>query len=127
MHDQPSAAELVAAVKAFIRDTARPQLTGHAAFHARVAENALAIVERELAARPAREAEEAERLQGLLDSGSDDAGELNRKLAEAIRAGQFTLETPGLLEHLKKTAIAQVEIDQPHYSGLGIATKSVHR
>lgn len=124
MHDQPSAAELVAAVKAFLRDTARPQLTGHAAFHARVAENALAIVERELASRPGQEAEEARRLADLLgESGSSDA--LNRKLARAIADGHMTIDTPGLLDHLKKTAIAQVEVDQPNYSGLGIATKSV--
>jgi hypothetical protein len=124
MHDQPSAAELVAAVKAFLRDTARPQLTGHAAFHARVAENALAIVERELASRPGQETEEARRLADLLgESGSSDA--LNRKLARAIADGHMTIDTPGLLDHLKKTAIAQVEVDQPNYSGLGIATKSV--
>ncbi len=126
MHDQPSALELIAAVKAFIRDTARPQLSGHAAFHARVAENALAIVERELSARPAREAKEAERLATLLGEAGD-TGDLNRTLAESIRLGKLTLDTPGLLEHLKATAIAQVEIDQPHYSGLGIATKPVHR
>lgn len=124
MHDQPSAAELVNAVRSFIRETARPQLSGHAAFHARVAENALAIVERELASRPRQEAEEAQRLAALVDiDGSPD--ELNHKLAQAIRQGELTVRTPGLLDHLKKTAIAQVEIDQPHYSGLGIATKQV--
>ncbi len=127
MHEQPSAAELVSAVRAFIRDVARPQLSGHAGFHARVAENALAIVERELAARPDAEAGERERLLALLGpqpSASTDA--LNRRLAEAIRSGEITLDTPGLLEHLRQTAMAQVAIDQPSYSGLQIATKDRH-
>jgi hypothetical protein len=48
MMDQPSALELVTAVKEFIEKHAMPQLTGHTAFHARVAANALGIVAREL-------------------------------------------------------------------------------
>ena len=49
MQDQPTAASLVRAVAAFIRETALPQLDAHAAYHARVAANALDIVGRELA------------------------------------------------------------------------------
>jgi len=125
MHDQPSAQELVAAVRGFLETTARPQLSGHAAFHARVAENALAIVERELASRHAREADERARLAALLDADPEcplDA--LNARLSAQIRAGHMTHETPGLLAHLKATAMAQVEVDQPRYSGLAIATNA---
>ena len=60
MHDAPSAKELIEAVKSFIDKTAMVQLTGHAAFHARVASNALATVLRELEQRPEAEARRAE-------------------------------------------------------------------
>ncbi len=122
MHDQPSVSELVQAVKNFIDDTAGPALSGHAAFHARVASNALATVLRDLEQRPAQEAAEAERLIALLgaDAGTDVEA-LNRTLSEKLRQGELTPETPGLLEHLKATTMAQVEIDQPRYSGLKTA------
>jgi hypothetical protein len=122
MHDQPSVLELVAAVKSFIDETAGPQLTGHAAFHARVASNALATVLRDLEQRPKAVSEER---QGLIDllGASDDLStqELNQKLGALIRSGDMTADTPGLLDHLKTTTMAQVEIDQPRYSGLKTA------
>lgn len=124
MHDAPSTKELVEAVKSFIDKTAMTQLTGHAAFHARVASNALATVLREMEARPRAEAEETARLQGLL--GSEDAGaaELNRQLCTEIREGRVDLSTPGLLTHLKMTTIDQLSVDQPGYSGLRTAARS---
>lgn len=122
MHDAPSARELVAAVKAFIDNTASPQLSGHAAFHARVASNALAAVLRELDLRPEAEAAEIARLQELLgDPSPASAATLNVRLSQAIRSGELTLTTPGLLSHLKSTTIAQLSIDQPGYSGLSTA------
>ncbi len=122
MHDQPSVSELVLAVKSFIDETAGPNLTGHAAFHARVASNALATVLRDLELRPANEAAEIARLKSLLDaSEGDDLATLNARLSDKIRSGDLTPQTPGLLEHLKTTTVAQVEIDQPRYSGLRTA------
>lgn len=125
MHDAPSAAELIEAVKRFIDDTASPHLTGHAAFHARVASNVLATVLRELEQRPDAETGEKARLLGLL--GAADAATLdtlNRELCERIRSGAMDLSTPGLLDHLKTTTIAQLSVDQPKYSGLTRAVQS---
>ncbi len=126
MHEAPSAAELVAAVRAFITDTVALQLTGHAAFHARVAANALAIVERELATRKAAEAREAERLRALLPDApiGADVAALNHALCEAIRCGGVTAATPGLLEHLRLSTIDQLAVDQPTYSGFLAATSA---
>lgn len=122
MHDHPSVSELVQAVKNFIDETASPNLTGHAAFHARVASNALATVLRDLSDRPAAEQAERARLMALLDTQQDDeVAALNRALSQRIQDKALTIETPGLLAHLKATAIAQVEIDQPRYSGLKTA------
>ncbi len=122
MHDQPSVSELVQAVKNFIDETAGPNLSGHAAFHARVASNALATVLRDLERRPADEAAEASRLIDLLNAAPNtDLTVLNRTLSDRIKSGDLTLDTPGLFAHLKATAMAQVEIDQPRYSGLKTA------
>ncbi len=117
MHDAPSARELIEAVKAFIDNSAAPQLTGQAAFHARVASNALATVLRELELRPAAEMAEQIRLQALLNVTEPDLKTLNRHLCDEIRSGRMDLSTPGLLAHLKSTTIAQLSIDQPGYSG----------
>lgn len=123
MHDGPSAKELIEAVKAFIDKSAAPQLTGHAAFHARVASNALATVLRELEIRPAAEAAEKLRLEALLGTTGASANELNQKLCEAIRNGSMDLSTNGLLPHLKSTTIDQLSVDQPGYSGLKSAAR----
>ena len=122
MHDAPSTAELVEAVKRFIDETASPQLSGHAAFHARVASNVLGTVMRELAQRPAAEAGERDRLAVLLEADPDATlNTLNQELCERIRSGTMDLSTAGLLEHLKTTTIAQLSVDQPNYSGLARA------
>ena len=123
MHDGPSAKELIEAVKNFIDKSAAPQLTGHAAFHARVASNALATVLRELEIRPTAEAEEKARLEKLLGATGESANQLNALLCEAIRSGRMDLSTEGLLPHLKSTTIAQLSVDQPGYSGLKTAAR----
>lgn len=125
MHDAPSTAELVEAVKRFIDETALPQLNGHAAFHARVASNVLGTVLRELDQRPPAEAAEKERLVALLEADKDATVEtLNQDLCNRIRVGAMDLSTAGLLEHLKTTTIAQLSVDQPNYSGLARALHS---
>ena len=116
MQDQPTSAELVGAVADFIRNHAMPQLSGHAAFHARVAANALDIVKRELEIAPEANAEELESLKKLL--GADGSLEdLNRDLCDRLYAGELTLDTAGLKDHLWRTTLAKLAIDQPKYSG----------
>ena len=116
MYDKPDPAELVAAVREFLEKRAMPALEGHVAFHARVAANALAIVERQLGLFHEHEAAECLRLRALLGSdGSLDS--MNRELCRRIRGGDFGTETPGLLEHLRETTLAKLAVDQPRYSG----------
>ena len=116
MHDRPSAAQLVAAVRDFLEKVAQPELRGHSAFHARVAANALAIVERELALGAEQEAAERARLAALL--GRDGPLEAqNRTLCAEIRAGRISPDTPGLVAHLRATTLAKLAVDQPGYSG----------
>ena len=116
MQDQPTVSELVEAVADFIRNHAMPQLQGHAAFHARVAANALDIVRRELDVAPAANAEETSRLMALLGmEGSLE--DLNRELCRLIETGEVGLDTPGLKDHLWRTTLTKLSIDQPNYSG----------
>ncbi len=116
MMDQPSALELVTAVREFIEKHAMPELQGRTAFHARVAANALTIVARELEqAAPAAEGE-SQRLQSLLNQdGTLDA--LNRELCRQIRSGQIAWNDPALAAHLTAATLAKIAIDQPNYSG----------
>lgn len=118
MMDQPSAVELVKAVQSFLESKAIPELTGHTAFHARVAANALAIVARQLEQGPASDAAEVVRLRTLLGRTDGDLDELNRQLCRAIRSADIALDDPALAAHLRETTIAKVRIDQPSYSGL---------
>jgi hypothetical protein len=115
VHDRPTARQLVGAVRDFLEREVGPALEGRAAFHARVAANALAIVERELELGPAQEAAEAERLRALL--GTDGSLEAqNRELCRRIREGELGPATPGLLEHLRETTLAKLAVDQPRYA-----------
>jgi Domain of unknown function (DUF6285) len=115
MQGKPTAAELVRAVRDFLETQAMPALDGRKAFHARVAVNALAIVERELESGRVACAAEHARLQALL--GRDGSlAELNRELCRRIRAGEIDPGAAGVRAHLWETTLATVAIDQPKYA-----------
>jgi hypothetical protein len=117
MLGEPSAKHLIEAAAGYLEKTAAPQLTGHAAFHARVAVNVLHIVARELELGPAAAAAETTRLEALLGRDGDlDA--LRRELCARLRTGAMTAQTPGLLDHLLATAADRVAIEQPGYASL---------
>ena len=80
VHGTPAAAELLAAVREWIERDVLPSTEGRLRFHARVAANVVATVEREMALGPEQEAAHRERLASL---GMADDGEL----ARAIRSG----------------------------------------
>ena len=125
MQTHPSLNELLEAVKHFIDKTATPNLEGHASFHARIASNVLSIVLRDLEQGKAAAMQEGQQLAALLNASPDeDLQTLTRKLCDEISADKITIETPGLLAHLKSSAIAQLNIDQPRYSGLKIAQET---
>jgi hypothetical protein len=80
LYGRPTAAELVAAVAEFLETDVRQSTSGQVNFHARVAANALRIVERELLDTSDSDAHAA--LAGL--GFADEAA-----LAAAIRAGEL--------------------------------------
>lgn len=79
-YGRPLAAELVAAVAEFLESDVRAATSGQVNFHARVAANALRIVERELL-----DESEAESRAALARLGFAD----EEQLAGAIRAGEM--------------------------------------
>ncbi len=121
MQDRPSAEKLLAAARAFLTETAMPQLSGHAAFHARVAGNVLDLLARELKLAPGFNKAEQARLESLLDvkglSESGDLVTLNRKLCDKIAAGEMDLSDEALKTHLIKVTMGKLAIDQPRYQG----------
>jgi hypothetical protein len=120
MMDQPSMHELVEAVRFFLETKAMPELKGHTAFHARVAANALGIVARELEGGALAAEAETRRLRALL--GCDGSLEdLNRILCARIRSGELNISSAAIEEHLERTTLDKVAIDQPNYSGLKLA------
>ena len=114
MPHQPTPANLVDAVRGFLEDRALPELSGHTAFHARVAINALSIVLREMEMGKAHDQAEHQRLSVLLgqDAPLDD---LRQLLSMRLDYGEIDLMSPALLAHLKATTMAHLAIDNPKY------------
>ncbi len=100
----PTASELLQSVQLFLAE-AQGALSGRLAFHARVAANALAIVERELARNP--DAAEADALASFGGAA---------RLCEALRAGRLDPQDPALLKAIRKAALARLATDNPRYA-----------
>lgn len=81
-HGVPTAAQLVEAVREWVEGDVAEATEGRVRFHGRVAANALAMVERQLAVGPAQAEAHARRLAGL--GVADDA-----ELASAVREGRL--------------------------------------
>jgi aminoglycoside phosphotransferase (APT) family kinase protein len=103
---RPTAAELVAAVTEFLDTDIRTATDGQVNFHARVAANALRIVERELRDASSRPATHA--LAGL--GFADEAG-----LAAAIRAGELDDRPDAVGACLYTLVRHRLSIDHPGY------------
>ena len=115
MQDEPTPTELIKSVADFLRNEIVPQIKGHNAFKLRVGINALDLVTRQLALADGGDTAEAKRLKQLL--GADGSLiELNRVLSEKIARGEVDLQTPGLAEHLWRTTMDKLAVDQPNYA-----------
>jgi len=107
-HDLPTAAQLVEAVREWIESDLADELGGRARFHARVAANMLAIVERELDLGSGHAERHAIRLRDL---GVGDELEL----VERIRAGDFDDRAEELRAVLRETVRDKLEVANPKY------------
>ena len=122
MQDSPNPEQLLAAVARFVRDEAGPALGRSGqdalAYNARVAANMLDIVSRQLQLAPSADADEGARLRVLLNdpASSDDLARLNQRLAERIAQGDPDTDPQVLTEHLWRTTLAKLAVDQPSYA-----------
>lgn len=108
LHTFPDAAQIVTAVREFLSDEVMPGTTGALSFHARVAANLLATLEREIAAGSDAEESFAGRLAAL---GADDEDQL----AMMIRAGRAGLGTLDLVETLAWATRERLKVSNPKY------------
>ena len=123
MQDRPTFAELLDAVRDFLREEIEPNLTDHRTrFRTLVAINALSILGRELEQEGALVREEGAGLMRLLDESTelpDDPERLrarvvalNAELAERIRRGEVP---DGTLEHLLDVGSAKLKVASPGF------------
>jgi len=112
MAGHPDAADLIDAVRGFLASV-ESRLDGREAFHAKVAGNVLAIVERELRQQP--ETVERAALSRLLGH-DDDTATLRLALCTALRGGELGADSPGLLDALLEATLAKLAVDNPNFS-----------
>ena len=103
-----SAAELLEAVREFLEGDVMAATEGRVRFHARVAANAVAIVERELALGPAHAAALSERLASL---GVGSVAEL----AAAIRSGAMDDRYDEVAAVVRATVRDELLVANPKY------------
>lgn len=109
LHDRPTAAELVEAVRELLEGQVLPEAPAHRAFHVRVAVNALRIVERELAARGSDAQDHAARLDAL--GFADDA-----ELAVALRQRAVPADRlPAVRDAVLAAVEAKLAVANPRY------------
>jgi aminoglycoside phosphotransferase (APT) family kinase protein len=105
----PSARHLVDAVRGFLTRDVMTATDGRVAFHARVAANVLATVERELVLRP--ELERAQRDAANLFNVESEAS-----LASAIRSGSLDDRRADVLHALRAVVDVRLAIANPTYA-----------
>lgn len=105
-YGRPTAAELVAAVAEFLESDVRAATTGQVNFHARVAANALRIVERELLDAQPDTVRSALAPLGFADEAA---------LAAAIRAGELDDRTDDVVGCLRALVRHRLAAAHPGY------------
>jgi aminoglycoside phosphotransferase (APT) family kinase protein len=108
LYGRPTAAELVEAVREWVDDDVRGAIEGRVAFHARVAVNALAVVERELALGPVHRAAHAARLAALGCAEEAD-------LVARIRRGELDDRAEEVRLIVADSVRAKLEVANPRW------------
>jgi hypothetical protein len=108
-------AELLDAVRAFLREDVLPELEGFKAYNTRVAANALGIVVRELELGP--RLAELDNDMGAALGLDPGAGPFTVQIARGLRDGTLAVDDR-LLGYLRRRTLLAIAIDNPKYSGL---------
>lgn len=116
MNNPPSKEELIISIINFIENDVISELKGQKRFHAHVAKNSLNIILRQLRLEKENSSKEKKRLEEILKIDGDLI-ELNRILCEKINNDEINIKDNNLIDHLYKTTMEKLSIDQPNYSG----------
>lgn len=108
LYGRPTAGELLEAVREWVEGDVREATSGRVAFHSRVAANALAMLERQVALGPAHEAAHRARLGEL--GHADDAS-----LADAIRTGKEDHRLEAIRRSVGASVRAKLEVANPRW------------
>ena len=108
LHDAPSLAQLVEAVREWLERDVMAGTSGRLQFHTRVAINVLSTVERELALGPGQKIVHQARLDDL--GVHDDA-----QLAAAIRNGDLDDRLDEVIDTVRASVIAKLKVANPAY------------
>ncbi|MFQ5665319.1 MAG: DUF6285 domain-containing protein [Candidatus Binatia bacterium] len=136
MQDRPTYSELIEAVRHFLAVDVMPVLDGPKKFHARVAANVLAVVQRELQAERAQFQAEWQRLGALLgrtEAAPADRDSLVRglragteELCERIRRGDADAGPwrQAVVAHVRQTVTEKLVVTNPTMLGMAEASAS---
>ncbi|HEY7199278.1 MAG TPA: DUF6285 domain-containing protein [Candidatus Dormibacteraeota bacterium] len=114
LQDRPDARELLDAVVGFLEQDAAPLLDARLRFHARVAANALRILEREWELGPAQRERQRALLSDLLGHDGEPVA-LWAELAAAIRDGRLDGRRPEVVAALREITRLKLAIANPGY------------
>ena len=115
MNNPPSKEELIASIIEFIENDVIDELIGQKRFHAHVAKNSLQIVLRQLKVEEKNNQSEKSRLKEILKIDKD-LNEMNKILCQKIDDEEIDINNNDLIDHLFKTTMEKLSIDQPNYS-----------
>tara|TARA_B000000477_G_scaffold51004_1_gene42920 strand:- start:1848 stop:2216 length:369 start_codon:yes stop_codon:yes gene_type:complete len=116
MNNPPSKEELIISIINFLENDIISELKGQKRFHAHVAKNSLNIVLRQLRLEEENNSKEKKRLKEILKI-EGNLKELNQILCEKINNEEIDINNDDLIDHLYKTTMEKLSIDQPNYSG----------
>jgi len=115
MNNPPSKEELITSIIEFIENDIIDELIGQKRFHAHVAKNSLQIVLRQLKVEEKNNQSEKSRLKEILKIDKD-LNEMNKILCQKIDDEEIDINNNDLIDHLFKTTMEKLSIDQPNYS-----------
>ena len=116
MNNPPSKEELIISIINFLENDIISELKGQKRFHAHVAKNSLNIVLRQLRLEKENNSKEKKRLKEILKI-EGNLNDLNLILCEKINNEEVDINNDELIDHLYKTTMEKLSIDQPNYSG----------
>ncbi len=109
LHGHPTAAELLEAVREYLTGDVMAATDGRVRFHARIAANAVAMIERELVLGPGQQRAHRQR---LADLGFDS----DRSLAVAIRRGELDDRFADVKAAVLASVLAKLAVANPGYA-----------